>query len=411
MRKTPILLALVVGLDAPSGATGPGRAEKERSSPDRSWDRAVEQIDDQRRAAFDKLKRAQKRLRRRARRADEIELLDRLWLQPKARAYGYAMLPKITADAEQKDLPPKRTRYALADVESWCNSLKKDLDAFTERVELKTSTELAPLVADFESLRERHTTVQEHVDYHRFWQQAVIDHPEFFAVNNETVAKIEDWQAEVQHNGESDETNRRQVDIVNDIAPLSRTPGLELASRDGHLVLTVPVHSDITDEEFLRRFEELVERIYSDSPAAGERRFVLDVELEKVPPSALYPEGPPRRGEPIDLDDHLARFPADALVLTTGAERTHAWVGRYVQLGPEDSSPRSLAHEFGHLLGFVDAYIRGFEGDTEGPDGVVLVEWTGLRNDIMGAPDQGRVTGAMIDQLVNAYRPRGRPAS
>lgn len=404
----PILLAMVAGLSAPCGATGPARAPKERPASDSSWESSVEQIDKRRREALRKLKRAQKRLLQRAEKADEIEFLARLWLEPESIAYGYSMVPKITEDVEQKDLPPKRKHYALPDVERWCSSLKRDVDAFAEPVKAKRRAELGPLVAGFESLRERHTTVQRNVDYHRYWQQAVIDYPEFFAVQNETVAKIAAWQAEVKRNGESDETNRRHREIVRDIAPLYRTPGLELVSRGGQLVLIVPVHSDITDEEFLRRFEELVESAYSDSPAAGERHFVLDVEIERVTPSALYPEGPPRRGEHIDLDDHLARFPADVLILTTGAECTHAAVGRYVQLGPEDHSPRSLAHEFGHFLGFVDAYIRGFEGDSEGPDGVVLVEWTGIQNDIMGAPDYGRVTGDLIDELIDAYRSYGR---
>jgi hypothetical protein len=67
--------------------------------------------------------------------------------------------------------------------------------------------------------------------------------------------------------------------------------------------------------------------------------------------------------------------------------------------------PRVLAHEFGHLLGFVDAYLRGYEGDPDGPFGVRVVEWTGLMDNLMGGPAAGRVTREMIEQLLAAYDP------
>ncbi len=89
--------------------------------------------------------------------------------------------------------------------------------------------------------------------------------------------------------------------------------------------------------------------------------------------------------------------------MTTGGESTHAWTGRWMVLGPEEVSGRMLAHEFAHLLGFDDAYLRGFDGDPDGPFGVVLVEWTGLRDDLMGNVRGGRVTRDMVETLVKAY--------
>ena len=38
-----------------------------------------------------------------------------------------------------------------------------------------------------------------------------------------------------------------------------------------------------------------------------------------------------------------------------------------------------------------------------GEFGVVLVEWTGLLDDLMGNPSGGRVTAEMIDRLIEAY--------
>ena len=104
------------------------------------------------------------------------------------------------------------------------------------------------------------------------------------------------------------------------------------------------------------------------------------------------------------------RFPAGALVLTTGAESTHAFTGRYVALGPSPVTPRVLAHEFGHLLGFDDAYVRSYQGDPRDAHGVVVIEWSGLFDDLMGAPGSGRVGARMIDTLITNYRDHQLPA-
>ena len=113
----------------------------------------------------------------------------------------------------------------------------------------------------------------------------------------------------------------------------------------------------------------------------------------------------PARSTAIDMKEHLARFPADALILTTGGESTHAWVGHYIALGPNPITRRTLAHEFGHLLGFSDNYLRGYDGDSRDPFGVVLVEWTGLIDNLMGDSESGRVTEKMIEKLMEAYAP------
>jgi hypothetical protein len=60
------------------------------------------------------------------------------------------------------------------------------------------------------------------------------------------------------------------------------------------------------------------------------------------------------------LPQHLARFPRDGAVLTTGALTTHFYRGPIV-LGSQEIAPSVLAHEFGHVLGFSDTYIRGYK--------------------------------------------------
>jgi hypothetical protein len=78
-------------------------------------------------------------------------------------------------------------------------------------------------------------------------------------------------------------------------------------------------------------------------------------------------------------------------------------VGDYIFLGTDPESRRTLAHEFGHLLGFSDAYVRGYDGDPGGEYGAVIVEWTGLSDDLMGSPGRGRVSSEMIETILTAY--------
>ena len=70
-------------------------------------------------------------------------------------------------------------------------------------------------------------------------------------------------------------------------------------------------------------------------------------------------------------------------VLTTGANSTHV-LGRSINVGPHDIAPNPLAHEFGHILGFVDRYFRGYRD--QGPDGFEVLEVVIDPEDIMSAP-------------------------
>jgi hypothetical protein len=89
--------------------------------------------------------------------------------------------------------------------------------------------------------------------------------------------------------------------------------------------------------------------------------------------------------------------------LTTGASSLNALVGNRIFLGTGHVTRRTLAHEFGHLLGFRDAYLRGYDGTPGGPYGVVLVEWTGLSADLMGGSGRGQVSEDMITTLMTFY--------
>lgn len=95
-------------------------------------------------------------------------------------------------------------------------------------------------------------------------------------------------------------------------------------------------------------------------------------------------------------------------MLTTGAISTHV-TGRAIVLGPHDITPHVFAHEFGHILGFLDVYFRGYRD--LGADGYLVMEVVADPDDIMGAPGSGPVRRRHFERLLGsgvsrADRPR-----
>jgi len=79
-----------------------------------------------------------------------------------------------------------------------------------------------------------------------------------------------------------------------------------------------------------------------------------------------------------------------------------------IVLGPHAITPRILAHEFGHLLGFRDAYVRGYED--LGKDGFQVLEVGTDSADIMADPVAGSVQLKHFEMLLNNHlekTPRG----
>jgi hypothetical protein len=184
------------------------------------------------------------------------------------------------------------------------------------------------------------------------------------------------------------------------------TIGLTLLTFEGgKKILPVRVCTDITDQAFLQTFQAAVHEAFVASEAARSNSFAMVLNWRTRSPDALYNGRPPKRGAAINLAAHRVLFKGCSLVSTTGAASTHARVGSHIILGTDPINRRTLAHEFGHLLGFSDAYVRGYDGQPNDPYGVVLVEWTGITDDLMGNPGAGRVSAEMIAALIEAYDP------
>ncbi len=339
---------------------------------------------------------------------DHPELLARLHMGPPLR-HGYGVLPRVDASAPLAGVRLKRSVYSLAAWKGAVPRLNRDIRALGRPAAVGAEGGETPekLVARFEGLRKRVRIFEKNLKYHAYWQQAVIDYPHFFARKKQVAVLAERLKALDGDHGRSAEAAKLRARIVDRVVRFARTPGLALRTDPpGGRVLAVTLVTDIVDEAFLDRFRDGVAQAYTRSPAARDRRFEVRLDITVIPPAALYPGGVPETGAEIDLAAHLARFPDGALILTTGAESTHAFTGRYVALGPSPLTPRVLAHEFGHLLGFSDTYVRSYTGAPGDAHGVVVIEWSGLHDDLMGSPGSGRVGGRMIDTLIENYGAR-----
>ena len=330
-------------------------------------------------------------------------LLARLSLDPpKPRATGYGLLPVIRDNAPLVRVAPKQTSYSMEWLEG---RLREALDSAHELAyQLPHTTDLEPISARFEQSIIGLRSLENQLTYHEFWQESVVTYAKYFDGNNKRVALAREMNELILNNQSPQRiANLRQRVLLN-AAPFIPSEGLTVQTLEGsEKVLPVTVCTDIEDAGFLANFQTGVHEAFSQSLAARSHQFSVNLKWRRIGPDTLYPSGPPKLGAVIDVNTHLALFHDCHFVLTTGASSTHALVGDRIILGTDPISRRELAHEFAHLLGFSDAYLRGYEGKPGDPYGVVLIEWTGLSDDLMGSPGEGRVSSAMIETILTAY--------
>jgi hypothetical protein len=333
------------------------------------------------------------------------ELLARLAPQPpKPRSHGYGRLPRLLADGPEQPVALWNRRYSLEATSREFAADLRDAALLALRAARQPNAPLQTMVDRLDFLRQRHEFLEDLVLYHVEWQQSVADYPAYFVERNRIHGLVVEMHTLLEKGAAPERVAALRRQIVEALAPIRKTPGLAIETRgDGTRVLPVRVVTDIQDQGFLNTFRDAVHRAYGESAAAIAKRFRIELDFESIAPETLYPSGSPVTGTALDAKDHLDRFPAGRLVVTTGAARLHALPCRYIQLGTEPVQSRVLAHEFGHLLGFDDAYLRAFDGKPDDPYGCVFVEWGGLQDDLMGSPSAGSVSEAMIDQLLRAY--------
>ncbi len=318
---------------------------------------------------------------------DLLPELDREDPPPEPGVYGYQLLPAIVEESDARRRSISTFSYSWEATERYIENEARRLDSALGDLEAfgVSSAPIAPAairetIAQYRMLVDNLKTIDQYLQYNRFWQRAIAEDRSRF----DRLTEIYDLLVAEEPGAADAAREFLGQPSVPDYLEIDR-----LAS--GPTVVRLPVYTDILDDAFLEAVESGVEGMWS---VGGEGGYMLDIELRKRSPVGSLP----RPGDRIDLMEHAARFPDDGALLTTGAESTYGFVGEYVALGPGDITVRTLAHEFGHVLGFADGYIRGYRD--LGEDGFEILELTSSFEDIMSAPREGRVLGSHFELVI-----------
>jgi hypothetical protein len=332
-------------------------------------------------------------------------------LEPPAEVpYGYQILPRIVADTPATGtnarikLSPfswSRTDSLLVRDRGKLEMLKPMLsDARNGR-----PPDYAKLVDEYRKLEAGQKLIARQIQYNRFWQGDVATHAWWYGKLKSLQAvalERERLNDSLPRVGAPVKTNlRRRVDSLSRLidAHLEKLPIPKFVRVDAlprRWVVRVPVYTDIQDSVFIERFQQAVEEGWHVRDKDDD--FRVELEMRRVSPSALYRGGQvPRRGAHIDLEAHAKRFPADGMILTTGANATRA-LDRTILLSPHATKRSTLVHEFAHMLGFKDGYFRSFED--RGPEGYEILEVILDPHDVVAAPEAGIVRRDHFEQIL-----------
>ncbi len=448
-------LALAIALERGeyqgARAQTPSRADAQPgSAPPASHVLRGDAVEERYRGYEERLERLYDTLAQRVR-EDAVDLRSMLTtIPPGPVRHGYQVLPRLVPDAPVPTQRPRATtaRYSWP----WTEQLiERDvqkiagLEAALAGIPSLTSMErkavYEKMAADYLQLRQSQRTIDAHIQYNRLWQLAITNDKAGYDRQTVLYDTVLERQAIADaltaSDGSAFQKALRGVKAVDPSRPRDALEGdlrareralsreihtatdrtrpplfLRVENPRAHLwIVHVPFYTDIDDTEFVGAFKAAVERVWRLRD--GEDEFRVQLSMEHVSVHRLYREatqcvrrgacGPPRPGERIDVNEHIALFPSGGGVLTTGAVSTHVAAGRGIALGAHDIAPHVLAHEVGHVLGFKDVYFRGYRD--LGRDGYEIMEVGADPEDIMGAPAIGPVQRHHFKTLIDS-RPR-----
>jgi len=322
---------------------------------------------------------------------------------PQPAVYGYQLLPRIVDNPGPESGRVASFSYSWPITRGYITNEGIKLDRAEEEMQsaakaagVTRSALLLSLISSYKSLLDNQRVIDQYVQYNRLWQRTIAENRPRY----DELTKIYNL---LQTADATTATAIRQVLGQ----PLVPSAIKVVTDEENHrVVLQVPVYTDIENDGFLAQAKSVIERVWQARDA--ETSYFIEVEFRKLSTATLYEgEKAPERGDHIDVGAHAARFPTGGLVLTTGAEMTNAIVKRYVALGPGDVFMRTLAHEFGHLLGFPDGYVRGYKD--LGEAGLEIQELTSVFDDIMSAPRDGIVQPAHFKMIIESIKQNTAP--
>jgi hypothetical protein len=314
---------------------------------------------------------------------------------PPVGVYGYNLLPRII-DIPQPPTPIRSFSYSWPITEGYIrgedtklDSAKADLARAAVAAPGEKQSLLAGLAARYREFVKNQGTVDQYIEYNRFWQRSIAESRDRYDRMTQVYQELKAG-------------NPDTAATIREVLGKPQAPKFIRVRRVGsnRVTLQVRLYTDIDDDEYLAQAKSVIEDDWHADD--GRVQYAIELDLRKVSTAELYrgKGDAPSRGDHISLDKHVGRFPNDGGVLTTGAEFTYGAIGRYVALGPGDLSPKTLAHEFGHILGFNDGYVRGY--NNLGERGFEILELTAFFDDIMSAPREGHVQVTHFRLLMEA---------
>ena len=349
---------------------------------------------------------------------EALDLHARLTAAPPAPVpYGYQILPKLVPGEPGTGKPSRivSTSYSWPRTGGFIDrdlGRLERLEARLTRAEQMTGedrrTEWAKTVDDYRALVASQKLTAAHIQHNRVWQadiariraaydRATVLHDAVFQRQGlldtlefcDGVLEPYLWARQEALSGQIREATRKfsPSDFVRVEHPSSH-----------RWIFRVPVYTDIEDRSFVEAFRSAAEAVWQLQDREDE--FSVTLEIHYLTPGDLFGKGLlPSRGEHLDLQQHIRRFPRDGAGLTTGSEVTYL-LGRIIVVGPQDITPNVLAHEVGHILGFWDGYIRGYRD--RGPHGYEILELVIDPDDIMSEPKNGRIQRHHFQRLLDA---------
>ena len=357
---------------------------------------------------------------------DAPDLVEQLKEKPKrAITYGYQLVPQLIPDQPSSKKDPRESliSYSWPRTERMLDRARaklEPLETLLQAVALKPPTARRPMyeqiVEQYLQRAKRQRLIERHIRHNRFWQADIHRNKRGYDRATrllDAVLERQKLRDALEGNPPPDNSQaliarkRALTETINTLnAPRDRltpAPFLTVLRPQPNLwIVQVPLYSDIQDHEFLQACKDAIERIWHVKESDAELR--IRILLKPLTPQDLYrPDQPPATGDHLNLNAHVARFPSDGGVLTTGGYQKYAYTRRYVALGPQDITTTVLAHEFGHILGFGDGYFRAYRD--LGADGYEVMELVPNMTDIMMAPGKGHVLRAHFDRLLAALSP------
>lgn len=325
--------------------------------------------------------------------------------------YGYQILPTLLPTAAWT---PKPARIVLSPF-SWSRTdsmidrghaklgaLQARYDS-VERMNDSVRRVRYPVIADdYRKLVEDQKLLASTVSYNRFWQAEIARQPQFYQQQKRLQDAALSRERVMDSMSTTNENLKRRIDslsvpIDSAIRKLPTPDFVRVEHPNAHRwTVYVPVFTDITDSVFVSRFQTAIQDAWHLHD--GDDEFVLLLEMHRVPIAQLYPKGDaPAVGTHIDVQSHLARFPAGGVIVTTGGNGIYA-TGRSIIIGPHTIQNSALVHEFGHMLGFKDGYFRSYED--RGADGYLVLEVILDPESIVATPEHGHVRRVHFEQII-----------